>query len=163
MGASLLRLVPRQEPTRASTYAEQQADDQAILSGYLDTFTTQGFVASFRERVKAVITRFFADHPIPDDSHPDGQRPLFVWEAMEPGAGRVGHRAVARTTGNAREAARATSISSSASPARCRATSARCWPRSMIPLRTSMTSSCSTSRCSGRWTRPRCRTGERRH
>jgi site-specific recombinase XerD len=64
------------------------ADHQTILQGYLDTHTTRNHSDRTIESERRFLIGWFESFVMQDDSHPDGQRQLLVWEAMEPVQGR---------------------------------------------------------------------------
>ncbi len=68
--------------------AEKLADHAAILQSYFDTFITRNFSPTARQETERFLRKWFEGIRIPDQEHPDGERQLFVWEAMEPVYGR---------------------------------------------------------------------------
>ncbi len=68
--------------------AERIADHAAILQSYFDTFITRNFSVTARQETERFLRKWFEGIRIPDREHPDGERQLFVWEAMEPVYGR---------------------------------------------------------------------------
>lgn len=69
-------------------FSEMLADHHAILQGYLDTHTTRNHSNATIEFVRCFLTGWFAGFMTSDESHPDGERQLLIWEAMEPVIGR---------------------------------------------------------------------------
>ena len=64
------------------------ADHHAILQGYLDTHVTRNHSDRTVESERRFLTGWFESFVLQDDDHPDGERQLFLWEAMEPVLGR---------------------------------------------------------------------------
>jgi site-specific recombinase XerD len=69
-------------------FSEMFADHHAILQGYLDTHTTRNHSNATIELDRCFLTGWFAGFMVPDESHPEGERQLLIWEAMEPVVGR---------------------------------------------------------------------------
>jgi site-specific recombinase XerD len=69
-------------------FSEMLADHHAILRGYLDTHTTRNHSNSTIESDRRFLTGWFAGFMVPDESHPERERQLLMWEAMEPMVGR---------------------------------------------------------------------------
>jgi site-specific recombinase XerD len=64
------------------------ADHHAILQGYLDTHVTRNHSDRTIESERRFLLGWFESFMMPDDLHPDGERQLFIWEAMVPVLGR---------------------------------------------------------------------------
>ncbi len=69
-------------------FSEMLADHHVILQGYLDSHTTRNHSNATIEFDRRFLTGWFAGFMVPDESHPDGERQLLIWEAMEPVVGR---------------------------------------------------------------------------
>jgi hypothetical protein len=69
-------------------FSQMLADHHALLQGYLDTHTTRNHSNRTIEFDRRFLTGWFAGFMVPDESHPDGERQLLIWEAMEPVIGR---------------------------------------------------------------------------
>jgi hypothetical protein len=69
-------------------FSQLLTDHHAILQGYLDTHTTRNHSDRTIETERRFLTGWFESFVLQDDEHPDGQRQLLVWEAMEPAQGR---------------------------------------------------------------------------
>jgi site-specific recombinase XerD len=69
-------------------FAEMLADHRAIVQGYLDTHVTRNHSESTEHNERRFLTGWFEGFMVEDNNHPDGERQLFVWEGMEPWAGR---------------------------------------------------------------------------
>jgi integrase len=69
-------------------FAEMLADHHAILQGYLDTHTTRNHSNRTIESDRRFLTGWFAGFMVPDESYPERERQLLIWEAMEPVVGR---------------------------------------------------------------------------
>lgn len=69
-------------------FAEALADHDRILAGYFDTFVTRNLSETTTHNVSSFIKKWFRNFLVPDSTHPDGERQLFIWEAMEPARGR---------------------------------------------------------------------------
>ncbi len=69
-------------------FSQMLTDHHAILQGYLDTHTTRNHSDRTIETERRFLTGWFESFVLQDDEHPDGQRQLLVWEAMEPAQGR---------------------------------------------------------------------------
>lgn len=80
---SSLSVVPAPIP-----FAEQLADHHTILQGYLDTHLTRNHSQKTIQGDRSFLEGWFEGFRTPDSTHPDGERQLFVWEAMEPAVGR---------------------------------------------------------------------------
>ena len=70
------------------SFPQMLADHQAILQGYMDTHTTRNHSDRTIESERRFLIGWFESFVMQDDGHPDGQRQLLVWEAMEPVQGR---------------------------------------------------------------------------
>lgn len=89
MNRSHLTLVQRVEPrSEPITFAEKLSDHQALLRGYLDTYTTRNYSDRTSQFAQRFLTGWFAGFTVPDDGVPEGERQLLVWEAMTPVTGR---------------------------------------------------------------------------
>ncbi|MBC1280808.1 site-specific integrase [Nostoc sp. UCD121] len=73
---------------RPIPFSEQLEDHQAILYGYLDTHLTRNHSPATLESDRQFLEGWFENYPVPDNNHPEGYRPLMVWEAMEAVRGR---------------------------------------------------------------------------
>lgn len=69
-------------------FSEKLADHHAILEGYLKTHITRNHSELTFDTVKRFLTGWFAGNIVEDDTHPEGERQLFIWEAMIPIVGR---------------------------------------------------------------------------
>jgi site-specific recombinase XerD len=69
-------------------FAEMLADHRAILQGYLDTRVTRNHSDRTIEADRRFLNGWFEGFVVEDNVHPDGERQLLVWEAMEPVVGR---------------------------------------------------------------------------
>lgn len=84
-----LALVQNLEVTQTPvSFAQMLSDHQAILQGYLDTHITRNHSDRTIEGERRFLTGWFEGFMVQDDEYPDGQRQLFLWEAMEPVQGR---------------------------------------------------------------------------
>ncbi len=89
MNRSHLKLVSRVDPiTTPIPFSEMLEDHLAILEGFLDTHITRNHSDRTLEWERAFLTGWFEGVMVPDESHPDGERQLLVWEAMQPVVGR---------------------------------------------------------------------------
>lgn len=70
------------------SFSQKLADHHAILQGYLDTHTTRNHSDITIEAERRYLKGWFANFMVKDDSHPDGERQLLIWEAMMPVVGR---------------------------------------------------------------------------
>ena len=70
------------------SFAQLLVDHRAILQGYLDTHVTRNHSDRTIESDRRFLIGWFESLVTQDDEHPDGQRQLFVWEAMVPVLGR---------------------------------------------------------------------------
>jgi site-specific recombinase XerD len=84
-----LALVHTVEVTSTSVpFSQLLADHHAILQGYLDTHITRNHSDRTIESERRFLIGWFESLMRQDDTHPDGERQLFLWEAMEPVLGR---------------------------------------------------------------------------
>ncbi|MGC1951606.1 MAG: tyrosine-type recombinase/integrase [Gammaproteobacteria bacterium] len=84
-----LSVIHRVEVARSPVpFAEMLADHHAIVQGYLDTHITRHHSDSTLNTNRRFLTGWFEGFMVPDEHHPDAERQLLVWEAMEPVAGR---------------------------------------------------------------------------
>src|SRR6266542_6912264 len=88
---SRVEAVPQPMP-----FAEMRADHQALLQSYLDTHITRNHSESTIEHERLFLTGWFEGFLVPDENHPDHQRPFMLWEAMTPIAGRERVRAFSK-------------------------------------------------------------------
>lgn len=89
MGRPDLFIVHRLEALPAPiSYSQKLVDHQAILQGFLDTHITRNHSAVTIENECWFYEGWFKGCSVKDDTHPDGERQLFLWEAMEPRYGR---------------------------------------------------------------------------
>ncbi len=70
------------------SFSQLLADHHAIVQGYLDTHITRNHSDYTIESERRFLVGWFESFMMPDNSHPDGERQLFVWEAMVPVLGR---------------------------------------------------------------------------
>jgi integrase len=90
MARSQLFVVPRQIEVAlpSFSYVEKLNDHNSIIQGFLDTHVKQNHDEKTRREDERYIRKWFEGINIPDKDHPDGERQLFIWEAMEPVVGR---------------------------------------------------------------------------
>jgi site-specific recombinase XerD len=69
-------------------FSQMIADHCTVLQGYLDTHVTRNHSERTIESERRFLTGWFESFVMQDDDHPDGERQLFLWEAMEPVVGR---------------------------------------------------------------------------
>ena len=69
-------------------FSQLLADHHAILQGYLDTHVTRNHGDRTIESERRDLPGWFESFVMQDDDHPDGERQLLLWEAMEPVLGR---------------------------------------------------------------------------
>jgi site-specific recombinase XerD len=69
-------------------FSQQLADHHTIVQGYLDTHITRNHSDYTIESERRFLVGWFESFMMLDDTHPDGERQLFVWEAMVPVLGR---------------------------------------------------------------------------
>jgi site-specific recombinase XerD len=69
-------------------FAEKLADHEAILREYEMTFTTRNLSPSTRKQALSFLRKWFESYAVVDVTHPQGERHLLIWEAMEPIKGR---------------------------------------------------------------------------
>ena len=68
--------------------SQRISDHCAVLQGYLDTHITRNHSERTIESERRFLTGWFEGCVMQDDNHPDGERQLLLWEAMEPVMGR---------------------------------------------------------------------------
>lgn len=89
MSRPQLALVQNLEITSlAVPFSQMLTDHHAILQGYLDTHVTRNHSDRTIESERRFLTGWFESFVLQDDDHPDGERQLLLWEAMEPVRGR---------------------------------------------------------------------------
>ncbi len=89
MDRSKLTLIKNIEVSAPAIPFSQMLDDHnAILQGYLDTHVTRNHSDKTIEGDRRFLRGWFEGFMVVDDNHPDGERQLFLWEAMEPVLGR---------------------------------------------------------------------------
>ncbi len=89
MARPQLALVQNVETIRIPiSFSEMLADHHAILQGYLDTHTTRNHSDRTLDDTRRFLTGWFDGFLVQDSTHPEGQRQLLIWEAMEPVTGR---------------------------------------------------------------------------
>lgn len=89
MSRSSLSVVPQVETIQAPIpFSVMLADHHAVLQGYLDTHVTRNHSDRTLESDRRFLLGWFAGFMVADESHPDGERQLLVWDAMEPVTGR---------------------------------------------------------------------------
>jgi site-specific recombinase XerD len=89
MSRSQLSVVQYIEVVRSAVpFPEMLTDHRAIIQGYLDTHVTRNHSDSTTEADRRILIGWFEGFMVPDDSYPDRERQLPVWEAMKPVAGR---------------------------------------------------------------------------
>jgi len=59
-----------------------------MMQGYLDTHVTRNHSDRTLESDRRFLLGWFESFMVTDDAHPDGERQLLIWEAMEPVVGR---------------------------------------------------------------------------
>src|SRR3954467_7692332 len=69
-------------------FTEKLKDHNDIINSYKDTYKTRNFSEDTFNHDFKFIENWFKGIFIPDSSHPDGERQLLIWEAMEPVRGR---------------------------------------------------------------------------
>ena len=75
-------------PPTPVPFSEMVEDHRAILQGYLDTHVMRNHSDRTIESERRFLTGWFEGFMVLDRGHPDGERQLFIWEAMEPARGR---------------------------------------------------------------------------
>ena len=70
------------------SFWDSLADHQSILYGYLSTHITRNHSRHTIETQRCFLEGWFKNFPVRDNTHPDGYRQMFIWEAMEPVIGR---------------------------------------------------------------------------
>jgi len=89
MSPAQLSIVQRVEVVQSAVpFAEALADHHAILQGFLDTRITRNHSERTIEYDRRFLTGWFEGFIVEDSAHPDGERQLLTWEAMEPVIGR---------------------------------------------------------------------------
>jgi site-specific recombinase XerD len=89
MSRPQLALVQNLEVVSAPTsFSQMLADHHALLQGYVDTHVTRNHSDLTIEFERRFLSGWFEGFVMQDDEHPDGQRQLLLWEAMEPIQGR---------------------------------------------------------------------------
>ena len=89
MDRSKLTLIKNIEVSAPAIPFSQMLDDHnAILQGYLDTHVTRNHSDKTIQGDRRFLRGWFEGFMVVDDNHPDGERQLFLWEAMEPVLGR---------------------------------------------------------------------------
>jgi site-specific recombinase XerD len=84
-----LAVVTRSEAQpRGISFAEKLSDHNAVLQSYLDTHITRNHSSLTCEGERRFLQGWFMGFVIEDKDHPEGERQLLVWEAMEPVVGR---------------------------------------------------------------------------
>ncbi len=69
-------------------YAEKRKDHDALIEGYLTTLITRNYSSTTRHQERSYLHGWFQGQMVRDRTHPEGERPLLLWEAMRPVAGR---------------------------------------------------------------------------
>src|SRR6266566_1880723 len=69
-------------------FSQMLVDHHAMLQGYLDTHITRNHSDRTIESERRDLPGWFESFVMLDDDHPDGERQLLLWEAMEPVLGR---------------------------------------------------------------------------
>src|SRR5215472_8862522 len=69
-------------------FSQGLADHHAILQGYLDTHVTRNHSDHTIESERRDLPGWFESFVMQVNDHPDGERQLLLWEAMEPVVGR---------------------------------------------------------------------------
>lgn len=89
MNRPQLAVVHRVEaPPSPVSFPEVLADHHALLQSYLDTHITRNHSDCTLNSERRFLTGWFEGFMVSDDSHPEGQRQLLLWEAMAPVVGR---------------------------------------------------------------------------
>ena len=89
MSRPQLALVQNLEVVSAPVpFSQMLSDHNALLQGYLDTHVTRNHSDRTIESERRFLTGWFESFVAQDDDHPNGERQLFLWEAMEPVLGR---------------------------------------------------------------------------
>lgn len=83
-----LALVTSNSHSIPISISEKQSDHNAILSAYSDTHVYRGYTERTVKRHRSFLDNWFKRFKVPDDTHPDGERQLYVWEVMQPHLGR---------------------------------------------------------------------------
>jgi site-specific recombinase XerD len=69
-------------------FSQMLDDHHAILQGYLDTHITRNHSDRTIESERCFLSGWFESFLMQDENHPNGERHLLLWEAMEPVVGR---------------------------------------------------------------------------
>lgn len=69
-------------------FAEKLSDHNAVIQGYEDTFFTRNLSERTVKANILYIKGWFEGVRVKDETHPEGERQLMIWEAMEPIRGR---------------------------------------------------------------------------
>jgi site-specific recombinase XerD len=69
-------------------FSEKLADHHAIIQSFLDTYTTRNLSDNTTYDATRFLNGWFDGFAVKDENHPDGERQLFIWEAMAPVLGR---------------------------------------------------------------------------
>lgn len=91
MGRTQLSLIPLSRVTVENadhSYSQKLSDHQSILQGFLDTYRTRNLSPTTLASDSRFLKGWFEGILIPDESHSEGERQLFIWEAMAPLHGR---------------------------------------------------------------------------
>ncbi len=89
MGRTQLALVQSlQIVSESPSLAEKLVDHQTILQGYLDTHLTRNHSEITIENERRFLRGWFEGFIVPDETCPEGERQLLLWEAMAPMLGR---------------------------------------------------------------------------
>jgi site-specific recombinase XerD len=84
-----LALVAKSDPApSAPPFLQQLADHQALLDSYLDTHITRNHSQRTIASERQFLRGWFEGFIVRDPDHAEGERQLFVWEAMAPVVGR---------------------------------------------------------------------------
>lgn len=89
MSRSHLILVQSFTPdVSAIPFSDMLTDHHTLLQGYLDTHITRNHSDQTLEGERRFLIGWFEGFMVADESHPDGERQLLLWEAMTPVLGR---------------------------------------------------------------------------
>jgi hypothetical protein len=83
-----LALVTSNSHSIPISISEKQSDHNTILSAYSDTHVYRGYTERTVNRHRSFLDNWFKRFKVSDDTHPDGERQLYVWEVMQPHLGR---------------------------------------------------------------------------
>lgn len=72
----------------ALPFSEKLSDHLALLQAFLDTHLTRNHSQSTLDHHRRFLTGWFKGFPVKDQDHPEGERQLLIWEAMQPFYGR---------------------------------------------------------------------------